>query len=104
VLVKGKVWEVGQWYETGLLKGKKAFLAMTTGAFEKDFQKGEFINMTFDDLLHHITWSSLYYCGIEVLPSFKVFNPGHLTEDQRKMELERFDEYVKNLKDHKKIF
>ena len=77
---------------------------MTTGAPEKEFQKGGMINLSFDDLLHHITWSSLYYCGLEVLPTFKVFFPGSLSEEEKKKEFERFDDYLKNIRDQKKIY
>ncbi|MGZ7116668.1 MAG: NAD(P)H-dependent oxidoreductase [Methanobacterium sp.] len=86
----------GKMYNTGLLKGKKAMLSFTTGA-TRDVYSSEGPHGDINHLLKYITHNILEVTGLEVLPSFGIFGPATISNDEVKRELEKFEERIKSL-------
>ena len=89
-LMEGKV------YRDGLLSGKKAMISTTTGSppefYTEDGPHG--------DINHHLMslWHNTFeFCGMEVVPTFYVFNVGLMDDLQFNAELERYAEYLRLL-------
>jgi NAD(P)H dehydrogenase (quinone) len=86
----------GKLYDTGLLKGKKAMLSYTTGA-TRDVYSSQGPHGDIDDLLKYITHNILELTGLEILPSFGIFGPAILSNDEVKRELKQFKEMINSL-------
>lgn len=71
----------GERYGDGTLKGKRAFLSVTTGGWAEHYSERG-INGQIDDLLFHITHGMLFYPGLEVLPSFITYKAHSVDEDR----------------------
>ncbi len=89
-LAEGKV------YRDGLLSGKKAMISTTAGSppefYTEDGPHG--------DINHHLMslWHNTFeFCGMEVVPTFYVFNAGVMDDLQFNAELERYEEYLRLL-------
>lgn len=80
-------------YDTGVFKGKRGMLCITTGGPEVAYgPTGR--NGDPEKILFHINHGMLYFVGMDVLPPFMIYSPVRLTEEQRKKELERYREYL----------
>ena len=97
VLVRGKAWDINKWHETGLLKGKKALLVITTASGKEDFQKGNFQNISLEEMLHHITWSTFDFCGMDVQKTYCVFGVGTRTREVMDEEITKYGEFMQNI-------
>ena len=65
-------------YGEGGLKGKRAMLAITVGGPETDYsQRG--INGPLEQLLFPITHGTLFFSGMDVLPTYAVYGTGRMT-------------------------
>jgi NAD(P)H dehydrogenase (quinone) len=64
-------------YGEGVLKGKRALVAVLAGGPESDYgQRG--INGPIDQILFPLTHGALFYPGMDVLPTFAVYGTGHI--------------------------
>lgn len=64
-------------YGEGAFRGKRALLAVSVGGPERDYsQRG--INGPLEQLLFPITHGTLFYTGMEVLPTFAVYSSGRI--------------------------
>lgn len=74
--------ETGQWlrYGEGLLAGRRAMLAVTTGGREAQF-RARGIHGPIDDLLFPINHGILHYVGLEVVAPWVAFQTTRLTEE-----------------------
>ena len=79
----------GRIYETGIFKGKRALLSLTTGGAEEHYQQDGF-NGDMLGLLKPIHRGMLQFVGIEVLAPQIVYGPAHMNDQQRIDELERY--------------
>ena len=73
---------MGRIYETGVFKGKRAMLSLTTGGPEETYRKGGF-NGDIAAILRPIQRGILQFVGFSVLEPDVVFGPAHLSEAQR---------------------
>ena len=83
VFAMGFAYGGGRIYETGVFRGKRAMLSLTTGGPEEMYQPGGRhgdINM----LLYHVHHGMLYFVGMDVLPPFVVYGPARASEDKRR--------------------
>jgi len=84
-------------YENGTFKNKTAFLTFTTGGPEVAYgttgKNGELDTIIFP--IHH---GMLYFLGMTVLPPFISFAPARIEDEKRKQEIERYKNYLANLK------
>lgn len=66
-------------YGEGGLAGKRALLSVCVGGPEVDYSPRG-INGPLEQLLFPITHGTLFYPGMEVLPTFAIYGAGHLNE------------------------
>ena len=64
-------------YGEGGLAGKRALLSVTAGGPAADYGPRA-INGPLDDLLFPITHGTLFFAGMEVLPTYAVYGTGHI--------------------------
>lgn len=83
-------------YTEGLLKGKKALLSFTTGA-PQELYSAQGPHGDMDQLLTYITHCMFEFVGMESLPSFGVFGPIVMSDEDVKKEIERFKELLASL-------
>jgi len=93
VFAMGKFYDNGRIYENGLLKGKKALLSVTTGGPEKNYVTNKYGST--DQILHPIQTGILEFVGFSVLPSEIHFSIERITDEERKMALERWSKRLK---------
>lgn len=89
VFAMGRAYGGGRIYETGIFKGKRALLSLTTGGAEEHYQPDGF-NGDMLGLLKPIHRGMLQFVGIEVLAPQIVYGPAHMNDQQRIDELERY--------------
>ena len=65
-------------YGDGAFKGKRALLCVTVGGPEEDYS-ARGINGPLDQLLFPITHGTLFFPGMDVLPTFAVYGTGRIT-------------------------
>lgn len=83
-------------YDEGLLKGKKSMLSFTTGAPQVVYS-AQGPHGDIKSLLTYITHGMLEFVGMEVLPSFGLFGPITLSEEEVNAEIEKFKGLIKKL-------
>ncbi|MBN8696939.1 MAG: NAD(P)H-dependent oxidoreductase [Bacteroidetes bacterium] len=89
-------------YDTGVFKGKKGMLCITTGGPEATYLEGG-RNGNIDKILFHINHGMLYFTGMDVMPPFIAYSVARLTDDERKGILEKYENYLINLNTVKPI-
>jgi NAD(P)H dehydrogenase (quinone) len=102
VFAMGRVYGMGRIYETGVFKGKRAMLSLTTGGPEEAYRKGGF-NGDIDAILRPIQRGILQFVGFSVLKPHIAFGPAHLSEDQRREKLDRYANRLRTLADESPI-
>ncbi len=78
-----------RFYDTGLLKGKKALLSITTGAPRILYTEG-MPHGDIEQLLTCITHNTLEFVGLEVLPIFGIFGPGAMDAQELENEIIKY--------------
>lgn len=89
VIINGPLYSRGRWYSNGVLKGKKAFIAMTTGAPETAYCETG-INGYIKDLLFPIQHGIIHFLGMDALEPFIVFSSPYISEKERKQKLDEY--------------
>ena len=82
----GRTYGGGRIYETGVFRGKRAMLSLTTGGPEDAYQKGAF-NGDIAAILRPIHRGMLQFVGFDVLEPQIVYGPVRLTDEERKQRL-----------------
>jgi NAD(P)H dehydrogenase (quinone) len=96
VLALGFAWDFGKTYDLGLLKGKKALLAVTTGGTGSSYGP-DGISGDIRDVLFPINHGTLYFCGMEVFEPFVAFAVFQVSNDTRKRYLEEYRQVLENI-------
>lgn len=86
VFAMGRVYGGDRIYETGVFRGKRALLSMTTGGPEEAYRKGAF-NGDIAAILRPIHRGMLQFVGFDILAPQIVYGPIRLTDEQRKQHL-----------------
>lgn len=102
VFAMGRVYGGGKIYETGVFKGKKALLSLTTGGPKEAYLKDGF-NGDIYSILRPIHRGMLQFTGFSVLDPHIVYGPAHMTDEQRKQELERYATRLRQIHDESPI-
>lgn len=89
-------------YENGTFKDKTALITMTTGGPEIAYNGGKNGNM--ENILFPINHGMFYFAGMTVLPPFISYSPARKTEEELKIELNRYVNYLKDLDNHVPIY
>jgi putative NADPH-quinone reductase len=86
VFAMGRTYGGGRFYQSGVFRGKRALLSLTTGGPEEAYRKGAF-NGALAGILRPIHRGMLQFVGFDVLAPQIVYGPAHLTDEQRKQHL-----------------
>jgi len=103
VFSRGFAYASGRKYDTGLLKGKRAMLSLTTGTADTLYAPNGI-----DGDLHHILWpihnGILAYTGFTVLPPFAAWMPAQVSSEQRQSYLDQYADRLLQLDDLEPLF
>lgn len=77
-------------FDTGLLRGKRAMLSITTGGSAQELQDDSPYTGTVDEFLKPFSGGVLRFVGMDVHPPFIAYATADLTPVQRAEELERY--------------
>ena len=86
VFAMGRVYGLGHYYETGVFRGKRALLSLTTGGPEEAFLQGGF-NGDISGPLRPIQRGILEFVGFDVLAPQVVYGPARMTNNERTQHL-----------------
>ena len=89
-------------YDTGVFKGKKGMLTITTGGPEITYAP-EGRNGDIEKILFHINHGMLYFTGMDVVPPFIAYSVARLTAEEREHQLENYKKYLLDFNQHKPI-
>jgi NAD(P)H dehydrogenase (quinone) len=96
VLVMGRVYGDGKWYDNGAFKGKRAMLSVTTGGPETMYQP-DGLNGDIHQILYPINHGILRFIGFDVLPPFIAYGPAHMDDDARRAYLRDYRERLADI-------
>lgn len=89
VFAMGFSYNIGQSYEKGIFRGKRAMLSFTTGGpaatYGVDGKNG-----SIHELLRHVQYGMLHFIGMDVLPPFIAYSASRVTPEQRKAYLAEY--------------
>jgi NAD(P)H dehydrogenase (quinone) len=97
VLARSFAYGPGRVFETGLLRGKKAMCALTTGSSEQLLSPSGFYGRTVEELLRHLLHGTLAFCGMKVLPPFVAFSAAKVSEEERQKYLDDYAATLRNI-------
>jgi NAD(P)H dehydrogenase (quinone) len=83
-------------YGEGGLSGKRALLSVTVGGPIEDYG-GRGINGSLEQILFPITHGTLFFSGMEVLPTFAVYDSVHMTNARVELAREAWKERINGL-------
>jgi NAD(P)H dehydrogenase (quinone) len=89
VLVTGRVYGQGRWYDRGTMAGKQALCALTTGGDAPMFEPGG-LGGHIDVLLYPIQHGLFHFLGFKPLAPFIVWRAARLAAAERAAELARY--------------
>ena len=89
VFAMGRTYGAGRFYQSGVFRGKRALLSLTTGGPEDAYRKGAF-NGDIVGILRPIHRGILQFVGFDVLSPHVIYGPAHSTEEHRKRHLANF--------------
>ena len=100
VFASGFAYGGGRMYESGVFRGKRCLLAITTGSREERFvthadNEGAFGSL--EQILFPIRRNIFEFVGMDVLEPFIVHSPAQMSADERKATLERFKLRIANI-------
>ena len=103
VFTRGFAYIAGRKYDTGLLRGKTAMLAVTTGT-SADTYAPDGIDGDILTILWPVHNGLLRYSGFDVLPPFAAYMPGRVGPDGRKAYLEAYRKRLLALDETPRLF
>lgn len=86
VFTMGRIYGGNRIYETGVCRGKRALLSLTTGGPEKVYRKGAF-NGDIAGILRPIHRGILQFVGFDVMAPQIVYGADRMTDEQRKQHM-----------------
>lgn len=96
VFAMGRIYGAGRWYDNGVFQGKRAMLSVTTGGSSTSYSE-QGLNGDMQQILFPINHGILRFCGFDVLPSFLVYGPARISQEEREKHLARYRETVLSL-------
>ena len=82
VFAVGRTYGGGRWFDRGLMKGKRAMLAVTIGGTDQAYSR-DGIYGPVADVLRPINHGILAFCGFDVVEPFIAFAPSRKGEQER---------------------
>jgi NAD(P)H dehydrogenase (quinone) len=89
-------------YDTGVFKGKKGMLCITTGGPEATYLP-DGRNGDIEKILFHINHGMLFFTGMDVIPPFMAYSVARLSDEERQATLDNYKHYLLNMNQHKPI-
>lgn len=86
VFAMGRTYGGGRIYQSGVFRGKRAMLSLTTGGPKEAYLKGGF-NGDIDAMLRPVHRGMLQFIGFDVLAPQIVYGPVRMDDEQRKQAL-----------------
>jgi NAD(P)H dehydrogenase (quinone) len=96
VFVNSVVYGAGKRYETGGLKGRKAMVVTSCGAYPEMFEPDGIMG-DINIALWHLHNGTLFYTGFEVLPPFVAYSPVFLGQEACDKYLNDYSTRLKNI-------
>lgn len=96
VFAMGRTYGGGRIYETGVFRGKRALLSLTTGGPAEAYRQGGF-NGDIMAILRPIQRGMLQFLGFEVLAPHIVYEPVRMTDEERRRELAQYSHRLQGL-------
>jgi NAD(P)H dehydrogenase (quinone) len=89
VFAMGFSYNIGQSYEKGVFRGKRAMLSFTTGGPPATYgPTGK--NGRIEELIRHIQYGMLHFIGMDVLPPFIAYSASRVPPEQRQAYLDSY--------------
>lgn len=96
VFAMGRTYGGGRVYETGVFRGKRAMLSLTTGGPEKAYLEEGF-NGDLASVLRPIHRGMLRFCGFDVLAPQVVYGPVRMGDEERAAALAAYAERLRGI-------
>jgi len=96
VLVMGKVYGGGHWYDQGTFAGKRAMLSLTTGGGASIYSPTG-LNGDLQQILYPINHGILRFVGFDVLPSFIAYGVSRMSDEDRASYLDDYHQRLLTL-------
>ena len=96
VLAMGRIYGLGQIYENGSCKAKRAMLSLTTGGPRQGYERDGF-NGDINAILRPIQRGVLEFVGFSVLAPNIVYGPARMPEGEREAALAAYERRLKGL-------
>ena len=96
VLVMGRVYGLGKFYDNGTFQGKRAMVSVTTGGPETMYRP-DGLNGDIHQILFPINHGIFRFTGFDVLPPFIAYGPAHLDDDHRRAYLDAYRQRLSSL-------
>ncbi len=96
VFARGRMYGSGRRYETGVFRGKRALLSLTTGGQEETYRK-DGANGDINAILRPIHRGNLQFFGFDVLAPQIVYAPARMTHEQRAQQLANYAARLKRI-------
>lgn len=96
VFAMGRIYGGGKIYETGVFKGKRAMLSITTGGPREAYQVDGF-NGDMNAILRTIHRGMLEFVGFDVLAPQIVYAPVRMSREERQRELSNYAQRLANI-------
>ncbi|MDP2822413.1 MAG: NAD(P)H-dependent oxidoreductase [Sulfuritalea sp.] len=102
VFAMGRIYSFEHIYETGVFRGKRALLSLTTGGPEEAYRKGGF-NGDIAAILRPIQRGMLQFVGFDVLAPHIVYAPVRMPGEQRQQHLMDYAARLRRIADESPI-
>jgi NAD(P)H dehydrogenase (quinone) len=102
VFAMGRFYGGGRIYSTGVSRGKRALLCLTTGGPAESYVRGGF-NGDIHGILRPIQRGMLQFVGFDVLAPQIVYSPVRMTQEWRRQQLEAFAARLRNIENESPI-
>jgi len=102
VMVMGRTYGGGRYYHSGVFRGKRALLSLTTGSAEDAYRRGGF-NGEIAGILRPIQRGILQFVGFDVLAPQVVYAPARMSIGERQKHLAAFSHRLGTIGDESAI-
>ena len=102
IFAMGRFYGGGRIYSTGVFRGKRALLCLTTGGPAESYGRGGF-NGDIHGILRPIQRGMLQFVGFDVLAPQIVYSPARMTQEWRRQQLEAFAARLRNIENESPI-
>lgn len=99
VLTHGFAYTDTELFDTGLLRGKRSMLAVTTGGTREELHADSAVTGTVDEILRPISGGVLRYVGMDVAPAFVAYAPASLDPAGRSNLLDAYEAQLQQVLD-----